>query len=57
VAEAFPVSDLDEAAIKTGYGDAQRALQSAEAGSLAHATAQTEINVFQAMGRAIGVSV
>lgn len=57
MAEAFPVSDLDEAAIKTGYGDAQRALQSAEAGSLAHATAQTEINVFQAMGRAIGVSV
>jgi len=51
------VSDLDEAAIKTGYGDAQRAMQSAEAGSIAHATAQTEMSTYQAMARAIGASV
>lgn len=57
VAEAFPLSDLDEAAIKTGYSAAQSALGSAENGSKAHAVAQTELNTFQAMARAIGVTV
>ncbi len=57
VAEAFPVADLDESAIKSGLNEATRALASAEAGSRAHATAQTEINVYQAMGRALGLSM
>jgi F0F1-type ATP synthase epsilon subunit len=57
VAEAYPLSELDEAAIKTGYSDAVRAASSAEAGSLAQATAQVEANTYQAMARAINVAL
>ena len=57
VNEAVPLDELDEAAIKSGYADAQRDVSGKEAGSLEHATAQTQVNTFQAMARAIGVSL
>jgi hypothetical protein len=43
--------------VKSGYAEAVRALAAAGEGSGAKAIAQIEIDTFQAMARAIGVSL
>ena len=56
VTEAVPIAELDESAIRTGYAEAQKGLSAAD-GSVAKATAQIEINVLTAMGRAVGIAL
>ena len=55
--EIVSLDDLDEGAIKSGLAEAQKALASAADGSIEKATAQTEIAVYSAMARSIGVAV
>lgn len=55
--EIVSLDDLDEGAIKAGLADAQKALSSAADGSIEKATAQTEISVYSAMARSIGVAL
>lgn len=55
--EIVSLDDLDEGAIKSGLADAQKAATSAAAGSIEAATAQTEVAVYTAMARSIGVAV
>ena len=56
VTEAFPLADLDEAAIRAGYAEASKGL-SATDGSAEKATAQIEVSVFSSMARALGVAL
>jgi len=55
--EAVPLDELDESAIKAGHAEATREMGSKEAGSLEHATAQTEVSTYQAMARAVGITL
>jgi F-type H+-transporting ATPase subunit delta len=55
--EIVALDDLDEGAIKAGLADAQKAATSAADGSIEKATAQTEVMVYSAMARSIGVAV
>ena len=56
VTEAFPLAELDESAIRTGYAEATKGLSAAD-GSIAKATAQIEVAAFTSMARAIGVAL
>jgi hypothetical protein len=57
VPEAFPLSDFDEAAVKSGHAEASRAFSSAPDGSVARASAQIEVDTLAAIARALGVTL
>jgi ATP synthase F1 epsilon subunit len=56
VTEAYPLADLDEAAIRAGYAEATKGLSAAD-GSAAKATAQVEVTVFTSLARALGFAL
>jgi len=51
------IDDIDPAAVSSNYEAAKTAFSSAEAGSVAAAEAQIDIEVNRAMGAAIGISL
>jgi hypothetical protein len=53
----FDERRVDEGAIKAGLDAAQKAAASAADGSIEKATAQTEVMVYSAMARSVGVAV
>lgn len=55
--EAVKLDDIDSAAVTSNYEAAKSAFSSAEAGSVAAAEAQIDIEVNRAMGAAIGLSL
>ena len=57
VPEAVPLSDIDEALVKSGYAESLKVATSAADGSMEKAQAQIEVLVFSAMGRAIGITL
>ena len=56
VTEAYPLADLDEAAIRAGYAEATKGLSAAD-GSVAKATAQVEISVYTSLARSLGFAL
>ena len=56
VTEAYPLADLDEAAIRAGYAEATKGLSAAD-GSVAKATAQVEVTVFTSLARSLGFAL
>jgi len=54
VTECVPISEIDEAAVRTGYANAVAAAGKAADGSAAKAAAQIETTVYSAMIRATG---
>jgi len=57
VTEAVPVGELDEAAVKSLYADAVKAISSSPEGSQEKAAAEISMNVYVAMARALNVAV
>ena len=57
VPEAFPLTDLDESAIRANYAAASSTNNSAAEGSIAKATAMIEMSVNSAMARALGITL
>mmetsp|Transcript_4520 Transcript_4520/g.6694 ORF Transcript_4520/g.6694 Transcript_4520/m.6694 type:complete len:165 (-) Transcript_4520:285-779(-) len=55
--EAVKVDDIDPSAVTKNYDDAKNAFASAEAGSVAAAEAQIDIEVNKAMGAAVGLTL
>jgi F0F1-type ATP synthase epsilon subunit len=55
VPEAYPLKDFDEAAVKSGYSDAQKNINSENA--QLKAVAQIESNVYTSLARALGVTL
>ena len=56
VPEAFPLSDFDEAAVKSGYAEATRAAGAAPEGA-ARAAAQVEAETFANLARALNINL
>ena len=56
-AEAVPVGELDESAIKAGVNDATRESAAHAEGTKERAVAQIQLETFKAMGKAIGLSL
>lgn len=54
---AVKLDDIDNAAVTSGFEAAKAAYASAEAGSVAQAEAQIDIDVNRALGNAIGLSL
>ena len=55
VPEAFPVTDFDESAIKSGFAEATK--NSASDDAAIRATAQIELSVYTALARSLGISL
>ena len=55
VSEAFPLTDFDETAVKTGYAEALKSVNSDNASI--KAAAAIEINVFQSIARALNFTL
>ena len=51
------LDDIDSAAVTSGYEKAKSAFSSAEAGSIAQAEAQIDMEVNRGMGVALGLSL
>merc|ERR1740124_1119166 len=55
--EAVKLDDIDSATVTSNYETAKNTYASADAGSMAQAEAQVDMEVYRAMGSAIGVSL
>ena len=55
--EAVKIDDIDSAAVSSNYEAAKSAYASAEAGSISQAEAQVDMEVYKAMGAAVGLSL
>ena len=55
VSEAYPLSDFDEAGVRSGYAAAQQSLASSD--EVEKTKGMIEIDTYQALGRALGISL
>ena len=55
--EAVKLDDIDSSAVSTGFDQAKAAYANAEAGSIAQAEAQVDMETYRALAAAIGATV
>lgn len=55
VPEAYPVSDFDESAIKSGFAEANK--KAASDNAVVRAEGQIELSVYTALARSLGVTL
>ena len=57
VPDAVKIEDIDPSAVISGYEQARVAYSAAEAGSVAQAEAQIDMEMFRAVASAVGITV